>query len=115
MVTDLNYSIANFGQALMKNKKLEGLSIKENKIKQSQYFEFWDFMHSNKTLRKMNATKTDITDKVCTKISSYLKLQDIRLQDLNLSRNQIGTDGLIALADALKINRSITALNIAQN
>ena len=35
--------------------------------------------------------------------------------ELNLSRNQIATDGLVALAEALQVNHSIKSLNLAQN
>jgi len=72
-------------------------------------------MSENKSLRKINISKTEVTDKVCQKISAYLQKNDIRLHDLNLSRNQIAADGLIALAEALKTNRSLTTLNLAQN
>jgi hypothetical protein len=37
----------------------------------------------------------------------------INLHDLNLSRNTISTEGLIALAEALHINTSIVKLNLA--
>lgn len=115
MNSDINYIIEIFGEAIGVNTKLEGLSIKENKLKQTQYCNFWELMKENKHLRKMNATKTEVTDRVCLKISAYVKQTDIRLSDLNLSRNQIAAEGLIALADALKVNRSITTLNLAQN
>jgi hypothetical protein len=61
----------------------------------------------------MNVSKTEITDKVCLGISAYLKQQDIKLSELNLSKNQIGADGLIALSEALKLNKSLTTLNLA--
>ena len=58
-------------------------------------------MAENRSLRKINVAKTEVTDKVCTKISIFLQQPDLRLHDLNLSRNQIAAEGLIALADAL--------------
>jgi hypothetical protein len=61
----------------------------------------------------MNVSKTEITDKVCAKISLYLKQPELKLMDLNLSRNSIAADGLVSLAEALKENTSLTTLNIA--
>lgn len=58
-------------------------------------------MAENRSLRKINVAKTEVTDKVCTHISIFLQQPDLRLHDLNLSRNQIAAEGLIALADAL--------------
>lgn len=113
--TDFNYIIEIFGDALSSNTKLEGLSLKENKLKQTQYCNFWDLMTENRSLKHIDIAKTEVTDKVCMKISSYLERQDIKLSDLNLSRNLIGTDGLIALATALASNRSLKTLNLAQN
>ena len=72
-------------------------------------------MAENRSLRKINVAKTEVTDKVCTKISIFLQQPDLGLQDLNLSRNQIAADGLIALADALQVNKSLKTLNLAQN
>jgi len=72
-------------------------------------------MAENRSLRKINVAKTEVTDKVCTKISVFLQQPDLRLHDLNLSRNQIAAEGLIALADALQVNNSLRTLNLAQN
>jgi hypothetical protein len=37
------------------------------------------------------------------------------LSELNISRNLIASEGLVALSEALMINRSITTLNLGQN
>jgi hypothetical protein len=84
---DFNYIVEIFGEALGVNTKMEGLSLKENKLKQTQYCNFWELMAENRSLRKINVAKTEVTDKVCAKISHYLIQPDIRLSDLNLSRN----------------------------
>lgn len=72
-------------------------------------------MTPNRSLKKINVTKTEINDKVCIQISTYLKEPDLALIDINLSRNLIQHDGLIALAEALKVNTSLVSLNLAQN
>jgi hypothetical protein len=61
-------------------------------------------MAENRSLRKINLSKTEVTDKVCAKISAYLSQNNLRLQDINLSRNQIGGEGLIVLAEAITVN-----------
>ena len=65
LVADFNYIVESFGEALGLNTKLEGLSIKGNKMKQSQYCNFWGLMAENKSLRKINVSATEITDRVC--------------------------------------------------
>jgi hypothetical protein len=44
-------------------------------------------MAENRSLRKINVAKTEVTDKVCSKISIFLQQKDLRLAELNLSRN----------------------------
>jgi|TARA_B110000285_G_scaffold227776_1_gene289632 Ran GTPase-activating protein (RanGAP) involved in mRNA processing and transport len=72
-------------------------------------------MTPNRSLKKINVTKTEVTDKVCIEISEYLKQPGLLLHDLNLSRNMIAADGLIALSSALQENTSLISLNLAQN
>jgi hypothetical protein len=95
---DFNYFIEVFGEALGANPKLEGLSLAQNRIKQTQYCNFFELMSENRSLRQFNISKTEVTDRVCQKISTYLQGKDLRLADLNLSRNQIAAEGLVALA-----------------
>ena len=87
MNADVNYFIEIFGDALAVNTKLEGISLKENKIKPTQYCNFWELMSENKSLKSIDVAKTEITDKVCVKIANYLMQNELRLNDLNLSRN----------------------------
>ena len=70
-------------------------------------------MSENRSLRKMNLQKTEVTNKVCVRLGSYLMQPGLSLHDLNLSRNSIEADGLIALAEALHVNTSIVKLNLA--
>lgn len=69
---DFNYIIEIFGEALSTNTKLEGLCLKDNKLKQTQYSNFWELMIENKSLRSVDIAKTEVTDKVCAKIAQYL-------------------------------------------
>ena len=72
-------------------------------------------MSGNRSLKSINITKTEVNDKVCVHIGTYIKHQGLILKDLNISRNLISTDGLIALSLALKYNISIISLNLSQN
>ena len=112
---DLNCYAEHFGNALGLNTRLEGLSLKENKMNQAEYCNFWSLMMPTRSLKKINVTKTEVTDKVCIRISEYIKQPDLVLIDINLSRNLIAADGLIALSEALKQNTSLVSLNLAQN
>lgn len=115
LTTDFNHVVELFGEALCDNTKLEALSLQANKIKPQNYCIFWELMAGNRSLRRMDISRTEVTDKVCVKIGVYLQAPDLRLQDLNLSRNSIAADGLIALAEALAINKSLVRLNLSQN
>lgn len=108
-----NHVVEIFGEALSENTKLEALSLQANKIRSQQYCFFWELMAGNRSLRRMDISKTEVTDKVCSKISTYLMQPDLRLQDLNLARNVIAADGLIALAEALQVNKSLQRLNLS--
>ena len=48
---DFNCIVETFGEALGSNLKLEGLSMKENKLKQAAYCDFWEMMAENRSLK----------------------------------------------------------------
>jgi len=68
MQPDLSTSIEVLGEALALNTKLECLILRDNKIKWIPYSNFWQYLIPNKTLRKINVAKTELTDKVLTKL-----------------------------------------------
>lgn len=103
------------GEALSENPKLEVLILRENKLKWVPYCNFWENLKGNVSLQKINLAKTDLTDRVLEKLSSYLNNSSIRLVDLDLSRNQLTDLGLNNLSEALLGNNSIKYLNLSQN
>ena len=54
-------------------------------MKQNWYGNFWELMADNRSLRKINVSKTEVTDKVCSKINSFLQQQDLRLGEFGVN------------------------------
>lgn len=84
---DLSPSLEILGEALSENTKLEVLIMRENRLKWVPYCNFWDNLKPNVTLRKINVSKTDLTDRVLEKLCVLLENPNISLVDLDLSRN----------------------------
>ena len=70
--TDMNDLLEEFGRSLSLNTKLEHLSLKENKMKQSNLCLFWKLLLTNQNLKTINFEKTKATDKVISHISNYI-------------------------------------------
>ena len=70
---DFNCVVEIFGEALNGNTKLETLNLSNNKMKQNWYCNFWELMLENRNLKRINVTKTEVTDKVCAKINFFLQ------------------------------------------
>ena len=112
---DISSSLESIGDALGDNIKLEVLVLKENRIKWIPYQNFWESMLPNRTIQKINLQKTDMSDRVVEKMCEYLCQPEITLVDLDVSKNHISDAGLILLARALKLNKSIKFLNLSAN
>lgn len=112
---DLSNSLEILGEALSENIKLEVLIMRENKLKWVPYSNFWENIKGNTSLQKINVSKTDLSDRVLEKMCSYLISPDLKLVDLDLSRNQITDVGLQNLSEALMQNTTIKYLNLSQN
>lgn len=102
-------------EALSENTKLEVLIMRENKLKWVPYCNFWDNLKSNSSLKKINVSKTDLSDRVLEKLILMLDQPYIQLIELDLSRNQITDLGLAHLSHSLCNNKTIKFLNLAQN
>ena len=98
---DLSNSIEILGEALSENTKIEVLIMRENKLKWFPYSSFWDNIKGNSSLQKINVSKTELSDRVLEKMCQYLLNPDLKLVDLDLSRNQITDVGLQNLSEAL--------------
>lgn len=89
--------------------------MRENKLKWVPYASFWDNIKGNTSLQKINVSKTDLSDRVLEKMCTYLISPELRLIDLDLSRNAITDVGLQNLSESLSNNSSIKYLNLSQN
>lgn len=98
---DLSNSIEILGEALSENVKLEVLIMRENKLKWVPYSNFWENIKGNTSLQKINVSKTDLSDRVLEKMCQYLLNPEVKLVDLDISRNTISDVGLQNLSEAL--------------
>jgi len=115
IMPDLNFSIAKLGTALAENTKIETLNISNSKIKAAPFTSFFMAIKNNKSLKKINASKTELSDKVCEKIAEFLSMEELRLQELDLSRNLITDVGFKLIFAAIHKNKTIEHLNFDQN
>ena len=115
MQPDLSPCLEVIAESLAENTKVDVLIMRENRLKWVNYQNFWNLLMPNKTLKKINLNKTDLTDRVLEKISKYVERPDIQLSDLDLSKNLITDAGLKYLAPALLLNKSIKFLKLSQN
>lgn len=111
----MNFSITKLGIALAENTKIETLNISNNRIKTQPFTAFFAAIKNNKSLRKINASKTDLSDKVCEKIADFLSMEELRLHEFDLSKNQITDVGFKLIMPAIQKNRSIEHINFDQN
>jgi Ran GTPase-activating protein (RanGAP) involved in mRNA processing and transport len=103
------------GETFSENQRLEVLIMRENKLKWVPYACFWENIQSNTSLLKINVSKTDLSDRVLEKLCLYLQNPNIKLADLDLSRNSITDLGLQNLAETLTTNQTVKFLNLGSN
>jgi hypothetical protein len=115
MKPDMTNCIEDFGEAMGRNKKLEVLSMQNNKIKSLEYTRFWINMCGNSYLKKLNVSKTELNDKVCFALSDFLRDEHCRVRELDISKNQITDIGLKSIAIGLMGNNSVKNLNLEGN
>ena len=115
MMPDLSNAIEPLGEVLKTNKRLEVLNLGTNRIGTTRYTNFFTSLCSNTSLKKLNLHKTDVNDKVAEMLAEYISQPDLKLQDLDLSRNAISDNGLKLICVALANNASITCINFDQN
>ena len=71
MQPDLSANLETLGEALADNTILEVLILRENKLKWNAYQNFWCAMLPNRTILKINLSKTDMSDRVVEKMALY--------------------------------------------
>lgn len=89
--------------------------MRENKISNSSFCNFWENLKTNTSLLKINVSKTEINDRIVEKLCGCLQNTASRLIDLDLSRNNITDIGLTALAEAIVGLETLKYLNLGMN
>lgn len=87
ILPDMSPSLESLSEALSENTKLEALIMRENKLKWMPYCTFWENLKYNTTLKKINVSKTDLSDRVLEKLCPILENPQLSLVELDLSRN----------------------------
>ena len=72
-------------------------------------------MKQNTSLKQLNVSKTELSDKVCDKVEEYLEMSKLKLGKLDLSKNLITDAGFKLLGPGLAENISILQLILDQN
>ncbi|OHS92792.1 hypothetical protein TRFO_40913 [Tritrichomonas foetus] len=96
-----------------KDSSLHELNISNNHITDDVSPHFASFLIENKTLKQLNLSGNNLTQKFTSSISVSLASADCYIKELNLSRNPLGNRGISALAHAMSSNRTLTKLNIS--
>ena len=100
--------------ALMVNTTLRTLNLSLNVLHDDGARIFAEFLKGNKTLIALDLSGNDIGDPGATLIAASLQI-NTTLKFLDLSRNpSICNHGAISLCEALKVNRTLTALNLSE-
>ena len=58
-------------------------------------------MKNNKSIKRINVSKTDLSDKVCEKVAEFLQMEETRLYEFDVSKNQITDVGFKLLMPGL--------------
>ena len=73
-----------------------------------------DCLKINKSLKELNMSKNEITSNGVKEIATAIRVNTI-LEKLNLSCNEISDDGVNFISDGLKNNNSLKEVNISRN
>jgi len=89
LMPDISNAIESLGEVLKTNKKLECLNMSTNRIGTTRYTNFFTSLCDNSSLKKLNLHKTDINHKVAEMLAEYISQPDLKLVDLDLSKNSL--------------------------
>jgi Ran GTPase-activating protein (RanGAP) involved in mRNA processing and transport len=92
------------------------LSIDKTKVSDKNFEILITLLSRASSLRSLRVSNTGITLQPATvdkNLQNFLKKTQI--QNLNLSSNKIGLDGILALSQSLVFNKSLVKLNLSKN
>eukprot|EP00511_Aplanochytrium_stocchinoi_P011954 CAMPEP_0204875770 /NCGR_PEP_ID=MMETSP1348-20121228/46820_1 /ASSEMBLY_ACC=CAM_ASM_000700 /TAXON_ID=215587 /ORGANISM="Aplanochytrium stocchinoi, Strain GSBS06" /LENGTH=757 /DNA_ID=CAMNT_0052032375 /DNA_START=59 /DNA_END=2329 /DNA_ORIENTATION=- len=105
----------NIANALKDNKSLVALCLAKNQISKVGAQHIADALQVNQTLQNLDLRSNHLTDFGCKHLAKALSMEsnpNTSLIILCLNSNDIGNPGAAYLADALKLNKSLTSLSI---
>ena len=100
--------------ALTTNTTLVSLGLSSNKIGDEGIALLVDMMLKNPALQELELRYNKITSQGARKLAELLQTNNTRVKKLDLSYNDLGDDGVIAIAHALRSNTTLTTLNLTR-
>ena len=99
--------------------KTEGSSSKKRAVKEIPNTEYrlnfvFRCLVQNDTLPSVKLSKMEITSEYAKKVAKVID-RNLVLQDLDISHNLLGDDGMLIICDSLKSNETLQILNISEN
>ncbi|CAG8558177.1 25284_t:CDS:2, partial [Dentiscutata erythropus] len=102
----------NLARALTNNKFITDLNLNDNYIVH-ELGEFLMTILSYNNITSISLRSTKISSEMVTVLSQDLKLNKVKLRYLNLSRNKISSDAMVALIEALEDNTTLRNLDLS--
>lgn len=95
------------------NLELTGLNLSDNVISFAGVGELMPILRTSPSLTSVNLTKNFIDNMAAVALAAGLSV--CALASIDLSNNDIGNKGVIAILEACKTNEKLTQLNLAHN
>ncbi|CAG8543627.1 5055_t:CDS:2 [Dentiscutata erythropus] len=102
----------NLARALTNNKFITDLNLNDNDIVH-ELGEFLMTILSNNNITGKSLKSTKISSEMVKTLSQDLKSNKVKLRYLNLSRNEINGDAMVALIEALEENTTLRNLDLS--
>ncbi|CAG8543621.1 44810_t:CDS:10, partial [Gigaspora margarita] len=102
----------DLAKALMSNKFITELNLNDNDVVRELSESLIDILISN-NITSIGLRSTKISPEMVIKLSQGLKSNKIKLRYLNLSRNEISSDAMEELVEALEENTSLKNLDLS--
>ena len=108
-----------FAKALAQNKTITSLELRYNEIEEEKAIEFAKALAQNETIKTLKLTthlffENNVRYRGAVVLAEALKVNST-ITHVDLERFFIGDEGAIALAEALAVNKTITFLNLSKN
>ena len=102
-------------EAIQVNTTVQKLMLDHNKISNDGAAAISDCLKINNSLQELNLAYNNITEKGAKLIFEAIRIKTTMIQKLVLEGNKISDDGVAAISDSLKINRSLQELYLGHS